>query len=411
MIFVTSILISFLKTPNKRILFITQWPFEDALIQTYTLPYVRIIQNITSWYPYVVVADRTINKIAIKKRGSVITIVLPYLKQYLFLRWVLNIIILWRIVKQKKVGVIHPVCTPAGAVGTILKMANRKVVLNIDSFEPHAESMVENKTWKRAGLKFRLLFYFEGLETRIADYLIFAAPGMQDYIREKYGTIINKYSVKPACVNIEAFSDKFIGSKELVDKYNLADKIVCVYAGKFGGIYLEDEIFQFVKACESFWGKDRFCFLLLSNAKDTYMKKKMDEYHIEASSIIKLFVRHTEIPYYMGLANFAISPYKSVPSKRYCTPIKDGEYWAMGLPVVITPNISVDSEIVKENAGGAILESFDEAGYQKAIEQINNIIKGKTRAEIYCQIRPLAEKHRNFSIAKDIYGKLYGKGL
>ena len=397
-----------MKTNNKRILFITQWPFDDALIQTYTLPYVHIIQNITSWYPYVVVANKTIDKIVIKKRGRIITISLPYLKQYLFLRWILNIIALWRIVKRKGVGVIHPLCTPAGAVGTILKMTNKKVILNIDSFEPHAEPMVENKTWKRSGLKFRLLFYFEGLEARKADNLIFAAPGMQNYIREKYGTTVNDYSVKPACVNLQAFSDRYIGNKELTDKYGFVDKIVCVYAGKFGGIYLEDEIFQFVKSCESFWGKDKFRFLLLSNAEDAYMQKKISEYNIAASTIIKLFVKHAEIPYYMGLASFAISPYKPVPSKRYCTPIKDGEYWAMGLPVVITPNISIDSEIVKENAGGAILESLDEAGYRKAIEQINDIIKGKTRAEIYQQIRPLAEKYRSFSIAENIYRKLYG---
>lgn len=389
-------------------MFITQWPFEDALIQTYTLPYVHIIQNITSWYPYVVVSDKTASKIAIKRRGSVITIVLPYLKQYLFLRWVRYIIFLWKIVKKKEVGVIHPICTPAGAVGTILKMTSKNVILNIDSFEPHAESMVENKTWKKSGLKYKLLFYFEGLETRMADYLIFAAPGMQNYIREKYGTLINQYSVKPACVNTENFSDKFIANKELMDKYNLAGKMVCVYAGKFGGIYLEDEVFQFVKACESFWGEDRFRFLLLSNVEDTYMKRKIDEHHIKPSTIIKLFVKHTEIPYYMGLADFAMSPYKPVPSKRYCTPIKDGEYWAMGLPVVITPNISIDSDIVKKNAGGAILEKFDEDGYRQVLEQINDIIKGKTRTEIYRQIRPLAEKYRNFSIAENVYRKLYG---
>ena len=97
-----------------------------------------------------------------------------------------------------------------------------------------------------------------------------------------------------------------------------------------------------------------------------------------------------------------------MPSKRYCAPIKNGEYWAMGLPIVIPPNISVDSQIIKESRAGAILESLDEKGYTSAIMQIEAIIKGKSRMEIYNQIRPLAEKYRNFSIAEKIYRKIYG---
>ena len=126
------------------------------------------------------------------------------------------------------------------------------------------------------------------------------------------------------------------------------------------------------------WGKDKFRFLLLSNASDDYLKEKVLKFDIQHSTIIKLFVNHSEIPRYIGLADFAISPVKPVPTKKYCTPIKDGEYWAMGLPVVITPGISIDSEIIKENRAGAILESFGEVGYANAISRINLILKGKT---------------------------------
>lgn len=108
------------------------------------------------------------------------------------------------------------------------------------------------------------------------------------------------------------------------------------------------------------------------------------------------------------MADFAISPVKPVPTKKYCTPIKDGEYWAMGLPVVIPPNISVDSQIIKENRAGAILESFDEKGNMETIRLIDAIIKGKSRMEVYNAIRPLAEKYRNFTIAEDIYKMIYG---
>lgn len=397
-----------MKTGNNRILFITQWQFEDALVQTYTLPYVRIIQKINSCYPYVVTINKGRSSLTIKKKAGIISIEIPSGKRFLFLGWLLPIFSLHKIIRKKKINTIHPWCTPAGAVGAILKILNRAVTLNIDSFEPHAESMVENKTWKKSGLKYRALFYFERIEARISNYLIFGAPGMEKYIKEKYKTTVTNYFVKPACVDLEAFSNKFSKNTERITNYKLEGKIVCVYAGKFGGIYLEDETFEFIKYCEKYWGEDKFRFLLLSNASDDYIKKMKEKFGIASSGIIKLFVPHNKVPVYLGLADFAISPYKPVPSKRYCAPIKNGEYWAMGLPVVITPNISADSEIIKESGAGAILESLDEKGYSAAVRQIDSILKGKSRDEIYNQIRPLAEKYRNFSIAEKIYQKIYG---
>jgi len=397
-----------LKTNPNRILFITQWQFEDPLIQTYTLPYVRIIQKITPCYPYLVVTGNKSDRTLIRRRSGVISIELPSGKRFLFLGWALNILSLRRILEKHKVKTVHTICTPAGAVGAVLKIFNKKLRLIVDSFEPHAESMVENGTWNKTGLKYKVLFYFEKMEARLADHLIFAAPGMDKYIREKYNTIITDYFVKPACTDLNAFSAKFIGNEEFISEYKLEGKIICVYAGKFGGIYLEDEVFEFIKVCEGFWGKDKFRFLLLSSTTDKYLEEKNSMYGIDSVTTIKLFVKHSEIPFYMGLASFAISPYKPVPSKRYCTPIKDGEYWAMGLPVVITPDISIDSDIVKENNAGAILLSFDKKGYTDAIIQIDSIIKGKSRGEIYNQIRPLAEKYRNFAIAEDVYRRIYG---
>lgn len=310
--------------------------------------------------------------------------------------------------QKKNIKIVHPWCSTAGAIGVILKKMNKGVMLTIDSFEPHAEAMIENGTWRRSGLKYKALFRFEKLEAKIADHLIFAAPGMESYIKEKYKAVVTNYSVKPACIDLVAFSDKFSKEIQLLHRYDLQDKVICVYAGKFGGIYLENEIFEFIKNCENYWGKDKFRFLLLSNVSDEYVKEMNFRSHIQNSTIIKVFVQHNKVPLYMGLADFAICPVKPVPTKKYCTPIKDGEYWAMGLPVIIPPNISVDSEIIKQSGAGAILESFDEKGYLNSIRLIDALVKGKNRVDIYNQIRPLAEKYRNFSVAEKVYRKIYG---
>jgi len=99
-----------------------------------------------------------------------------------------------------------------------IKIRNKNLKLHIDSFEPHAEAMVENKTWKKSGLKYKVLFYFERIEAMVADYLVFAAPGMEKYIREKYKTPVINYAVKPACIDLDAFSIKSVKNTDLVKK-------------------------------------------------------------------------------------------------------------------------------------------------------------------------------------------------
>jgi glycosyltransferase involved in cell wall biosynthesis len=394
----------------RRILFLTLWQFEDPLIQAYTLPYVKIISDIGSYYPYLVTLNKSIERTRISKKNNAISIILPSGRSGRFLGWVKNFVTLYSIVRKKQIGVIHPWCTPAATLGVVLKFFNRKLKLNIDSFEPHAEAMVENGTWNKNGLKYKVLFRLEKREAQQADNLIFAAPGMQNYIQQTFNVHVDKYQVKPACVNLEAFSDKVLKDKSLIQQFDLNDRIVCVYAGKFGGIYLEDETFEFIKACQEHWGANKFRFLLLSNVSDEYVVQMAEKYKIGKGVIIKLFVPHSQIAKYMGLADFAICPVKPVPTKKYCSPIKDGEYWALGLPVVITKNISVDSDIIANSNAGAVIETLNEEGYLNAVKKIDSIISNISRVEVYAKIRPLAEKYRNFSIAEDVYKAIYDLG-
>ena len=120
------------------------------------------------------------------------------------------------------------------------------------------------------------------------------------------------------------------------------------------------------------------------------------------------FVPHAKIPRYLGLADFAVTPVRPVPTKRYCTPIKDGEYWALGLPVVITANISDDSQIISETAIGAVLQDLNVDAYHTAVQQIDHLLH-KPRKENYDAIRAIAKKYRSFEIAERVYSQVYHK--
>lgn len=395
---------------RKNILVITSWSYNDALIQTYTLPYLNIIANQLS-------EDSTIFLTTLEKNKQPINNNHPKIKNILIdyhplslkglMMWIRLVFKLLKTIRKEKIDAIHCWCTPAGMIGYILSLLTQKPLI-IDSFEPHAETMVENGVWKNNGWVYHLLFFFEKRLTKKAKHLIATTEGMKSYAKEKYNFNGNNIFVKPACVNLDLFSEKNIKQPDLIKELALHDKMVGVYAGKFGGIYLEKEFFDFLKVAENYWG-DKFRALILSAHTKEEINNYASKSMINPNTIVHQFVAHHQIPNFIGWGDFGITPVKPIPTKRYCTPIKDGEYWALGLPVVITKDISDDSDIIKNNKIGSVLEELNEDNYLRAIKEIDELLKNNTRMELYNKIRPIAEKYRNFNIAERIYKEIYDK--
>lgn len=400
-----------MESKKRNILVITYWSYNFALIQTYTLPYVKIIsKNLPKSSTIFLV---TLDKIPpiIPEELSGFNIKNKSFTYYPFglkgaLMWIKIIFQLSKLIRKEKIDIIHGWCTPAAGIGYILSvLTGRKLI--IDSFEPHALPMVEGNTWKRNGLAFKILFALEKLQLKRATEVICACEGMIEKSKEVYQITKQRYFFKPACVDLTLFSKEKIKNADLIKKYQLEDKITCVYAGKFGGLYLEQETFDFFKIATDYWG-DKFRILILTNHSDEEIFQYLKNADISPEYVIKEFVPHSEVPIYMGLADFAFSPVKPLPSRRFSTPIKDGEYWALGLPVVITKDISDDSDIIKKYGIGSVLEELDENNYFKAIKEIDVLLKNNTRMELYNKIRPIAEKYRNFDIAEKVYAAIYG---
>ncbi|MBO9701648.1 MAG: glycosyltransferase [Sporocytophaga sp.] len=399
---------------DKNIMILTYWSFGDALVQTYTLPYVKIIKEkcLPNSNLFVVTFEQ--KKYRVQPKRNVLNKVdyfkwvpLTYNRFGLrgILRQLFNLIYLLFFCKIKRINTIHSFCTPAGSIAYVLsKILNIKLI--IDSFEPHAETMVETGTWKKNSLAYKMLFKFETLQANRAAFVIAAAEGMKEYAATKYGLLkTSDFLVKPACVDLELFQRFEKKNGELLDSLNLRDKIVCVYAGKFGSMYLEKEIFDLFKVAYDYWKQD-FRVLLLTSHKEEEILNYCKASDLNPAIITIKFVPHNEVPIYMGLGDFGLTPFKPVPSKRYGSPIKTGEYWAMGLPVVITENISDNSDIIEKNGIGAIIKTFNQEGYLSVIKQINTLLK-EDREALYKRIRNIASEERTFKIAEEVYQKVY----
>jgi glycosyltransferase involved in cell wall biosynthesis len=403
---------------TKNLFVLTHWSFNDPLIQTYTLPYVKLIRNNLHFSQKIylityeaISKDRSLDNLA--QINSVLHSYGIHLIQMTYYKFGLRklfsslfqFIYLLFFIFRNRIDVIHCFCTPAGGIGYILSLLSRKTLV-IDSYEPHSESMLENGTWKKSSLSYRILSLLETLQSRRASCLIATTYSMKDYALNRYFVETNRFYVKPACVDLDKFNytDKCLPLRRTLE---LENKFICVYAGKLGGIYLDDEIADFVSSSYEILG-DKFKFLFLTSSNTDDFFARIQYLKVPMSTIILKHVPHIEMPVWLSLADFAINPVKPVASKRYCTSIKDGEYWACGLPVVIPTNISDDSSIIHEHDIGYVLKSLSHTEYSNAIIKILDLHNNYGKDFLRSKIRNIASHYRGFDIAESIYQEIYG---
>ena len=296
---------------KKNILVTTFWSFKDALVQTYTLPYLKIMHKhlpkdskiyllTIEQERYQILPSELAEIESNLKKYNIISIRFPYYNYGLrsLLNWLRIILRLFFLILFNNIKSIHSFCTPAAISGYLLSVLTRRIFL-IDSYEPHAEASVENGDWQRTSFRFRLLFFLEKLESHRAKYIISATEGMRKYALEKYKVIFEHFYVKPACVDLSLFSLKNRKNTILLKEFGYEDKIVCVYAGKFGGIYLDKEIFEFFKVANDYWG-EKFRLLILTSHLPTEIEAKCKTVDIATKTASKKNIK-TFIPIVFSL--------------------------------------------------------------------------------------------------------------
>jgi hypothetical protein len=119
-----------MKTTGNILVF-TQWSFKDALVQTYTLPYINIIREIISPGQKIILVTAEQDHIALNKTESdqvnnqwekknMMLLPVPYKRFGLkkILASAGNLSKLIGVIKKEKIKTIHAFCTPAGGTLT-----------------------------------------------------------------------------------------------------------------------------------------------------------------------------------------------------------------------------------------------------------------------------------------------------
>jgi glycosyltransferase involved in cell wall biosynthesis len=268
----------------------------------------------------------------------------------------------------------------------------------VESFEPHADYMKETGVWRKWGIKYFIQKRWEVKQCLSASGIMTVTKGYTDYLKTKY-TSNRRILTVPCAVDLNMF--KYNPAERIRIRMNLGfgeTQTIGVYAGKFGGLYINISDLKILKILFQYF-PDLGLIFLTSIPEQVVYKELRSSMNLKSKIIIRN-VHHKAVPQYLSAADFALSLNKTFHSGRFLSPVKIAEYWANGLPVLMTAGIGDESKFIEKEKGGVL---FNTINLTLSLGKLKNLINDP---EHRTKIPNLARKYRSFNTVKAAYEKL-----
>lgn len=257
----------------------------------------------------------------------------------------------------------------SGAFGALLKPVFRCKLI-IYGYEPHALFMVDTGEWKRGGLKWTVLRRYEKLAEKRADYLLTGTTFYKSEL-EKMG--LKNVFRAPSCVSQDIFKFDPQARAIIREELKINRQKVVIYAGKFGGLYYREETAQFCKGLLDSDGD--FFFLILSPQPADMVLKLFAEAQVPLNKVHVLRANSPEeVAQYMSASDIGLNTIPPLPSQRFRSPIKVGEYLMCGLPFITCEGISEDDVYARKHNVGVVVPELSYTSGQQADPEIQSLL-------------------------------------
>ena len=263
----------------------------------------------------------------------------------------------------------------------------------IYQYEPHFKFLVDFNIESGDSYFFRSLLKLEKASAQSAEVIATGTSHMREELKQQ--TNAKVYTV-PSCVDESMFRFSKHDRDDLRGRLNIGDdRIVVVYAGKFGGLYYDEETFQmfsYFKELDS-----RFYFLVLSPEPKERIKCKFEAVGIDNESYGIHRAEFHEMYKWYSAADIGLVTVPPLPTQKYRSPIKVGEYLCCGLPYIVCEGISEDDIVAKKNNVGVVIERFDEENAKEAYPKMIGLVE-EDRDSLRIRCRQAGITYRGFEI-------------
>ena len=275
----------------------------------------------------------------------------------------------------------------------------------VESFEPYAEYMRAVCTWRPYDPRYWILRCWERSQKQYARYLLPATEGYLASLKAE-GLSAERMHVLPCVVDNEAFAFNVEDRARIRNELSIQkDDTLGVYVGKFGKMYLSLWAAALLFAGLRSEGLHSLKLLIISQQPLSPIANALQSVGFRSGEYHLRQLPHRLVPTYLSAADFAFSLQKPLPPMRYISAIKNGEYWANGLPTLLPEGVGDDADIVK-NAGAGVCFSQNNKNYLHILSKLKPLIALRKRGE-YNKIKDLANKYRNKKQMYDVFKKIF----
>lgn len=393
-----------------KILFLSYWGIGEGLTAATVFPHIKILadfDNIESVLLVTIERDNIYNPALLPEHPKITHLtltskrLLPNIinKIYDFVDFPAK---LKAICNDHKIDKIIARGAPPGALA--MKVAEKTgIPFYVESFEPHSAYMFESNTWKWYDPRYKYQKKWEKQQYVKATALM---PVAENYRKALIAEGVNpeKIDVIPCCVPLENFKFNYDLREKKRMELNCKESLTGIYTGKFGGIYYREEAFGIFREAFDYFGEKLYLIILTPDEKK-WVLKMISKYNLPSDRLFVGLVKHADVPLYLSAADFAFSLQSPKPSNLYLSPIKNAEYWANGLPILMTSGVGDDAQILQdENAGAVFRGAGDKKGIRDSLAKIESLInEPKLRTRLF----KIADRYRNFQRVQDVYTKWY----
>lgn len=273
--------------------------------------------------------------------------------------------------KQKKFKAVHCRSYISALIG--LKMQKKygtKFIFDMRGF--WADERVDGHIWDLNKRHYRLVYnYFKKKEKQFCENAdaIVSLTHIGKKIMQEDWKVTKPIYVIPCAVDTDLFKPIIGNSKFTIQN----SQLVLGYLGSIGTWYMLDEMLDFFKVLLKKYPKAKFKFISKENPATILNKAIARDINIEHFEIAPAI--RENVPSELSKIDIGIFFIRPTFSKQSSSPVKQGEFMSMGIPVITNTGVGDTDEIIEKYKSGILVSEFNDAEYELAVTILNSVIK------------------------------------